>query len=299
MEMRYTGTVAKEKIAQITLADTAYPPLLKQINDPPEKLYVRGNAAVLSGPHMLASVGSRKASAYGKQAIGLLLPVVVRANVVIVSGMAYGVDALSHKIAVEYHKPTIAVLGGGVDDATMYPHSHKKLAQEILEHGGAIISEWPAETPARPAHFLQRNRIIAGLTQATLVVQAATKSGSLVTAKLALDYNREVLAVPGPINEPVAQGTNWLIHEGATPAISPQDIFAALHIESSDIEEDAPENLGEEQATVFTHLSKQPSHVDDITGLVKLPPQRVASLLLELELSGHAQHVGGMKYIRK
>lgn len=287
------------EIVTITRSDAAYPPLLNEINDPPDTLYVRGNVDTLSAPHLLASVGSRKANAYGKQAIELLLPPAVRAGVIIVSGMAYGVDALSHKVAVGNNMPTIAVLGGGIDDATIYPRSHKRLAQEILATGGAIVSEWPAKTPARPGHFLQRNRIIAGLAKATLVAQAATKSGSLVTAKLALDYNREVLAVPGPIDEPVAQGTNWLIHEGATPAISPDDIFAALNLTAPDASQQALAALGEDQSLVFTHLSKQPSHVDDITGLVKLPPERVASLLLELELSGHAQHVGGMKYIRK
>lgn len=289
----------KEEIAIITLGDAAYPPLLKQISDPPEALYIRGDAQLLSTSHMLASVGSRKASAYGKQAIDLLLPPVVRAGVIVVSGMAYGIDALSHKVAIEHSRPTVAVLGGGIDDSTIYPHSHKKLAHDILKQGGAIVSEWPEKTPARPAHFLQRNRIIAGLTQATLVVQAATKSGSLVTAKLALDYNREVLAVPGPINELIAQGTNWLIHEGATPAISPQDIFNALNMEAEETTAQAAEHLGEEHTLIFTRLSRKPSHVDDITGIVKLPPERVASLLLELELSGHAQHVGGMKYIRR
>lgn len=287
-----------DDVTAITRSDSAYPPLLKEMNDPPEQIYIRGDASILSAPHILASVGSRKANSYGKQAISILLPPAVRADIVITSGLAYGVDALSHQVAVKEKKPTIAVLGGGIDDKTIYPAPHRKLAHEILEYGGAIVSEWPPGTPARPAHFLQRNRIIAGLAQATLVVQAATKSGSLVTARLALDYNREVLAVPGNINEPIAQGTNLLIQEGAIPALSPQDIAAVFKIDFSKAGSKI-KNLNKEQKTILKHVSADPRHVDEISGLVQLPANQVSTLLLELELEDRVMHVGGMKYIKK
>lgn len=288
-----------EGICKLTRRSKTYPALLKEINDPPKELYVRGNVEVLSHEYLLAVVGSRKAKPYGKQAMNLLLPPVIRAGAVIVSGMAYGIDALSHQAALEEGSPTIAVLGGSVDDASLYPRDHAALAKKILDAGGCLVSEYPPGTKAARHQFPERNRIIAGMCQAIIVVQAATKSGSLITARLALEYNRELLAVPGEITNPYSQGTNYLIHEGAIPAISPQDLLDVLKLEPLPESTLREAHLNDEQRTLLEHVSESPRHVDEISGLVKLPPHQVSALLLELELSGCVVHIGGMKYVRK
>ncbi|MBI1833655.1 MAG: DNA-protecting protein DprA [Candidatus Andersenbacteria bacterium] len=219
-----------EEILLLPLYSDLFPPLLKEIQDCPKQLYVRGNVNLLSHPNLLAVVGSRKAHVHSKEALDILLPPVIKAGAVIVSGLAYGVDALAHQTCVEAHSPTIAVLGGGIDDATIYPAAHRTLAIEILEAGGALVSEYPAGTGVQKYSFPRRNRIVAGLCRATLVVQAALKSGSLITARLALEYNREVLAIPGHVTDPYSAGTNYLIHEGATPVISSQDLLDILKL---------------------------------------------------------------------
>lgn len=207
----------------------AYPPLLHHIHTPPRRLYVRGDVSLLSYPALIAVVGSRKANTYGYACCRQLLPPLIAANIILVSGLAYGIDAEVHRLSVVAHKPTIAVVGSGVDDASLYPQSHRSLAADILRYGGAIISEYPEGTPPLSTHFPARNRIIAGMTRATIVIQAATKSGSLITARLAVESNRDVYAVPGPINDPLSAGTNALILAGATPLITAQTFLDTWH----------------------------------------------------------------------
>ncbi len=287
-----------DDIAVIRRGNKAYPAALREITDPPDQLYVRGNDQILNHPHLLAVVGSRKANTYGQQCIALLLPSLVHNGVVLVSGLAFGIDSMAHRVSVAASSPTIAVLGGGVDDSVLYPPSHKALAQNILKYDGAIISEYPPGTPARAHRFPERNRIIAGLCQAVLVVQANTRSGSLITARLGLESNRDVLAVPGPINDPYSLGTNDLIQAGAAPAIRPQDIFDALDIEPSAGPAEQ-KHLRADHNLVLQHLTVHPRHVDEITAAVKLTAASVAALLTELELLDQVQHVGGMKYVKK
>lgn len=204
------------------------PPLLPHIYDPPLALYVRGK---LPGDALaIAVVGSRTATPYGRAATQALVRPLSARGLVIVSGLAFGIDAEAHRAALETHGTTVAVLGTGVDEASVYPRSHRQLAKDIVAASGAVASEFPPGTTARPEHFPQRNRIIAGLARATVVVEATTQSGALITARLALAENREVLAVPGPITAPTSEGTNRLLREGAAPALSADDILDALSL---------------------------------------------------------------------
>ncbi len=282
----------------LTLDSELYPPLLREIAQPPQQLYVRGNIDLLQHSPLLAVVGSRKASAYGKQCITQLLPPVIAAGVPLVSGLAFGVDSLAHRVCVDEQAPTIAVLGSGIDDPSIYPRSHMALAQQILHTNGALVSEYLPGTAAYKSNFPERNRIIAGLCQATLIIQAAKLSGSLITARFALESNRDVWAVPGNITDPLAQGTNYLISQGATPITSSTDILNLLGIASSTVEKSRV-NLNTEQLSLLRFLSDTPQHIDVLTIHTALPSEKIAAILVELELTEHVQHVGGMKYVKR
>lgn len=212
----------------IPIEDPAYPPLLREIHNPPAQLYVRGNEKLLSHSKLIAVVGSRNLSEYSHQAMKTVLPHVVAQNVSIVSGLALGADTLAHTLSITGGQPTIAVLGTGVDTASIYPKSNTELAQRILDTGGTLVSEYPPHTPPHKAHFPARNRIIAGLCRTCIIAQAAVKSGSLITARLAMEANRDVLAIPGPITDPLHTGTNQLIRDGASPVIESNDILTHL-----------------------------------------------------------------------
>lgn len=277
-----------------------FPSLLKEIKQAPAHLYVRGNAEILSSPYLLAVVGSRKAGSYGAQCVSRLLTQPIRAGIIVVSGLAYGVDSLSHQASVNEKKPTIAVLGSGVDDKSIYPHAHKKLAHEILENGGAIISEYPPGTSPIKGYFPARNRIIAGLSQVTLVVQASIKSGSLITSRLAMESNREVAAVPGAITDSLSAGPNMLIRDGAHPIIEPEDLLLLFGLDIGGQSAGfVPQAIPTEHQELYVLLTHQPRHVDELISTLKKPAPQITTMLMELELQGFAQHVGGMRYIRK
>ena len=286
------------EIRSITQDSEHYPPLLREIPQPPQQLYVRGNVALLQHTPLLAVVGSRKASPYGKQCIKYLLPEVVAAGVPIVSGLAFGIDSLAHRVCVEAQQPTIAVLGSGIDDHSIYPRTHISLAHQIITHGGVLVTEYPPGTAGYQSNFPERNRIIAGLCQATLIVQAARRSGSLITARCALESNRDVWAVPGNITDPLAQGTNYLITQGVTPITQPSDILQLLGIENVTPEKSRAA-LSDEQLALLQFLSDTPQHIDTIITETALPPEKIAALLIELELTEHVQHVGGMQYVKR
>ncbi|MEX0649418.1 MAG: DNA-processing protein DprA [Candidatus Andersenbacteria bacterium] len=209
----------------LNIKDRAYPKLLREIHNPPQQLYIRGNIALLSHSRLLAVVGSRQATAYGAQALHTLLSPAIEKDIPIVSGLALGIDSLAHELCVKMKRPTIAVLGTGIDDAGVYPRQNLTLAHAILKFGGVLVSEYPIGTKVFKGNFPARNRIIVGLCAATLVIEAAEKSGSLISARLAMESNREVLAVPGPITELTSVGTNQLIHDGATPALHANDLL--------------------------------------------------------------------------
>lgn len=286
-------------IHHITQDSELYPPLLREIPDPPVELFIRGNVKALQSQHMLAVVGSRKASFYGKQCVNELLPPIIQAGVTIVSGLAYGIDSLAHHATLEHSGTTIAVLGSGIDDASLYPRSHISLAHNIIKTGGAIVSEYPEGTPAMQFHFPERNRIIAGLCQATLLIQAAQRSGSLITGRLALEDNRDVCAVPGAITDPLSEGTNQLLRQGATPITSANDLLDVLGISKVLPQESTMPALTDQQKPVWVALSEAPQQLDYIIEKTKLPSAEVAAIITQLELIDAIQHIGGQRYVRK
>lgn len=231
-------------IRHITNRDSEYPSLLKEIGAPPQRLWLVG--AVLQEEVRLTVVGSRKPTRYGIKMTQKLIQEVASAGVTIVSGLALGIDALAHKAALDAGGKTIAVMAGGLD--RIYPATNTALARRILENGGTLISEYPEKTEFFKQNFVARNRIQSGLSDAVLIVEAAEKSGTLITAQFAIDQNRTVLALPGNIDSPNSVGTNELIKTGATPVTSASDILEALGINTraAKVKQYKPENHAEE-----------------------------------------------------
>jgi DNA processing protein len=227
----------------------------------------------------------------------------VHAGIVVVSGMAFGIDSVAHRGALVAGGETIAVLGGGIDDRTIAPVSHFQLAHNIMEHG-ALVSEYPPGTGASQGSFPMRDRIIAGLCLGTIVIEAPEKSGSLITAQCALDYNREVFAVPGSILSPYSIGTNALIKRGAKMVTGITDILEELRPEiftPSPDQEPAPgiiPGLSPEEQKVFSTLTHEPLHIDKIIKTTGLETKNISSLLSVLEIKGLAKNLGGMHYVR-
>lgn len=212
----------------ITLQDKNYPHLLKEIYDPPEKLYFLGELKTKE-KYPLAVVGTRKVSSYGKQITRSLVKTLAQAGLTIISGLALGVDGLAHQAALDVGGRTIAVLGSGLN--VIYPSAHKRLFQKIVECNGVIISEYSSN--ARPSKwtFPARNRIVAGMSLGVLVIEAPKKSGALITARFALEQGREVFAVPGSVYNENSAGCHYLIKMGAKPVTKPEDILEAFNLE--------------------------------------------------------------------
>lgn len=281
-------------IQPIIVKDDIYPPLLKEIYDPPAVLFVRG---ALPDPSrkLIAVVGSRQASHYGKRATQELVDPIAREGIVIVSGLAHGIDAIAHDAALGAGGMTIAVLGSGVDQDSIYPSGNRALASRILASGGAIMSEFPVGTPPLKQHFPFRNRIIAGMCHGTLVVEAAIKSGSLITARCALESGREVYAVPGCIHSLLSEGPNNLIKMGATPVTCADDILGRK-AEVSALPSYEPTNS--EEMPLWQHLSSSPLHLDELVRASGLPTPKVLSTLTLMEMKGVIHHEGGNYYTR-
>lgn len=291
--------------------DESYPPLLKQIADPPLVLYVWGDVKVLSRL-AVAMVGARRPSAYGSSVAHRLARELAERQLVIVSGLARGIDSACHRGALEAKGKTVAVLGSGLD--VVYPREHKKLAEQVAA-SGAVISEFPPGTAPTPENFPIRNRIISGLSLGTVIVEAAEYSGSLITARLALEQDREVFAVPGNITSAQSFGPNHLIKQGAKLVDQWIDVIEEFSPEvrrqllpAADQPEDgAPakpslfeQSLTSEQKAVFDALrADQALFVDSICGSVELPQPRVLAALLELEMNGLVRQLPGMNFVRK
>lgn len=271
------------EIVKISIDEPIYPAWLREIADPPKEIYVRGKLGWQLP--VVAIVGSRKPTAYGVQVTAQLVETIAGQSIV-VSGLAYGIDAQAHRSAVKKNGITVAVLGSGIDDASIYPTSHLGLANEILRTGGALISEYPPGTPPLPHHFPQRNRIIAGLSQKIVVVEAAEGSGALITARLGLDYNREVLAVPGMVTNPNAWGPNQLIAEGAKPVLKPSDVIEI-------VPEKIKEDLTETEEIVYNTLVSGPRKVDELVQLTGLPASEINMIVTLLEMRGIIMQLGG------
>lgn len=269
-----------------------FPPLLREIPDPPKQLRVRGELPSTESA-WLAVVGSRAASAYGKQACDFLIEGLRGYPVVIVSGLAYGIDACAHKAAIKAGLPTIAVPGSGLDWNVMYPKANVNLAREIIATGGAHLSEFDDDQKAADYTFPQRNRIMAGMCKATLVIEAKERSGSLITARLATEYNRELLVVPGNIFSDVSRGTHQFLKLGATPVTEPEDILRALGIEASSKEDSSPENLSFDEVRVLQIISS-PCSRDMLLDELSLPISDANILLSTMEIKGLIKEEYGM-----
>ncbi len=225
----FENRLAQESIALVLKSDPTYPLALKTIHSPPEVLFVRGS---LPPPvPSIAVVGTRSPTKYGLELLPKLLETVLQAGIPLISGLALGTDGQAHELALTHKSYTCAVLGSGVDNASIYPSHHKNLAARILESGGCLLSEFPPGTKPRPEYFPIRNRIIAGLVQAVVVIEAALDSGTLITARSALEEGREVLAVPGSIWSDKSAGTHHLIRAGARLCANADDIFQALNFD--------------------------------------------------------------------
>ena len=304
---------AKADCALVAFGSEDYPPLLKQIPDAPLLLYVRGDVKVLS-QFAVAMVGTRRPSAYGSSVAHRLAHDLAQRQLVVVSGLARGVDSAAHRGALEARGKTVAVLGSGID--VIYPRENKRLAEEIV-CSGAVISEFPLGTGPTPENFPIRNRIISGLSLGVVVVEAAEYSGSLITARLSLEQNREVFAVPGNITSAQSFGPNHLIKQGAKLVDQWMDVVEEFSpdvrmqlMPPMEASEGGPigaqtatlfaASLTPEQKAVFNILSAdQTLFIDDIVLAAHIPQPRVLGALLELEMNGLIRQLPGKNFIRK
>jgi DNA processing protein len=300
----------------LILDDGSYPYLLREIADPPITLYVRGNWQACFDAPCVAVVGSRRCSTYGENASLMLARDLAERGVCIVSGLARGIDSAAHKGAIEAKGKTVAVLGTGIDN--VYPKENAKLVERILDAGGAIVSQFPLGTPPLKDNFPYRNRIISGLSLGVLIVEASERSGSLITARLAMEQNREVLAVPGNITSRNSFGTNFLIKSGAKLVQQWQDVAAELPHEISaailppTIEKAAngdesktqpellPADLTENERKVYRLLSPdEPAHFDVLIESAKISVGDLSTALLGLEIRELIRPLPGKCYARK
>ncbi|MDD1613479.1 MAG: DNA-processing protein DprA [Methylococcaceae bacterium] len=282
----------------ITFNDTNYPSQLKEIADPPPVLFVRGNPDLLSLPQ-IAIVGSRNPSSLGEETAFNFAKTLSQYGFVITSGLALGIDGASHRGAINAKGYTVAVAGTGLD--RVYPARHKELATEIV-NTGVMISEFPPGTTAKANHFPRRNRIISGLCQGLLVVEAAKQSGSLITARMALEQNREVFAIPGSIHNPLARGCNALIREGAKLVETTQDILEELNQHYQQDEKLSPftmqSTLDLEQQTLLNRVMFSPTSIDNLVENTGESVEVISSMLLILELQGYLEATAGGCYMR-
>jgi len=289
----------KTGIRLITFWDKAYPALLKQIYDPPTYLFVKGSFHP-TDRHSVSIVGTRRPSNYGKRITEKLTAELAANGLTIVSGLAYGTDTLAHRTSLKSGSRTIAVLGSGAD--VIYPQSNVSLAEDIAQNG-AVISEFPLGTKPDWMNFPRRNRIICGLSLGTVVIEAAQKSGALITAAMALEQNREVFAVPGNIDSANSLGTNNLIKQGAKVVTSVEDILEELRpqlqplFRKSEISE-IRLSLTENETFLLNILSHEPLHVDAIAGLAQQSTSQVLSTLLSLELKNVVKQHPGKLFVR-
>ncbi|MCS7286785.1 MAG: DNA-processing protein DprA [Anaerolineae bacterium] len=285
----------KAGVRIVTWKDDDYPYNLRHIDNPPFLLFIKGTVKP-QDEWAIAVVGTRRPSAYGKEATRFIVEPLARSGITIVSGLAKGIDGLAHQVTLEAGGRTIAVLGSGLD--IIYPPEHKALAQAVAENG-ALISEYPLGTPPEAINFPPRNRIISGLAKGVLVVEAGETSGALITVEFALEQNREVFAVPGSIFYKTCRGTNRLIQQGAKLVISAEDILEELNVTAVKTREEvkAAVPATTTESLILSHLSSEPTHIDEIKRATGLPISEVSSALAIMEIKGLVRQVGGMHYV--
>jgi DNA processing protein len=282
-------------VQALTWHDALYPSRLKEIHDHPPVLYVRGSL-LPEDEWCLAVVGTRRASAYGRQVTEEIVADLAGSRITVASGLAKGIDSIAHRSALDAGGRSIAVFAHGLD--IVYPTENTSLAQRIVQQG-ALISEFPLGTRPKPEYFPRRNRILSGISLGVLVVEAGTTSGALITANLALEQNREVLAVPGSILSPASRGTNHLIQEGAKLVRDYRDILEELNLgavaQQIEMKEVLPES--DTESILLRQLSAEPTHVDEVCRGSGLPVSTVSSTLAMMELKGLVRTTGNMKYV--
>lgn len=287
----------QEGITCFTKDDEEYPKLLKEIYDPPFCLFVRGQ--IPKNEFMLAVVGPRRYTSYGKQVTEEIVSELARQGITIVSGLAIGIDGIAHEATLKAGGQTVAVLGSGVNKAHVQPAQHSNLAEEIVTNGGAVMAEYPPGTIPTKYTFPRRNRIVAGMSLGTLVIEAADGSGALITAQCTLDNGRELFAVPQNITSLTSVGVNKLIKNGANIVTSAQDILDVLDLR--DVKqiitnrEIIPASPAE--AKLLPHLSREPIHVDALTKLSTLDSPTVNATLTIMEMTGKVRNLGNMMYV--
>jgi len=279
----------------ITCHDDDYPSRLREIYDYPPILYVRGTL-ISADEWCLAVVGTRRATAYGKQVTDEIVADLARSKLTIVSGLAKGIDSVAHKSALAAGGRTFAVFACGLD--IVYPAENAELARSIMQQG-ALISEYPLGTRPRAENFPRRNRIMSGLSLGVLVIEAGEKSGAMITAGMSVEQNREVFAIPGSTLSPASRGTNHLIQEGAKLVRDYRDILEELNLmamaQQVEMRELVPES--ETESLLVKHLSAEPVHIDEICRSTGLPISQISSTLALMELKGSVKQVGTMNYV--
>jgi DNA processing protein len=287
--------ISAQGITILTWEDELYPARLKEIDQPPPVLYVRGSL-IPEDSWAVAVVGTRRVSAYGRQVADEIGSFLASNGITVVSGLARGVDAIAHQAALRSGGRTIAVLGCGVD--RIYPPEHAQLAGKMIANG-ALVSDYSPGTPPDASNFPPRNRIISGLSIATVVVEAGDTSGALITAQFAIDQGREVFAVPGNILAPQSKGTNRLIAQGAHPLLSVRDLLDVLDLtrvaEQCQVRKVLPAD--EIESKLMGVLTQDPLHMDEIRNQTGLPIERVSATLVMMELKGMVRQVGGQNYV--
>ncbi len=286
----------KNGIRFLMIEDEDYPEALKEIADPPVFLFAKGNLDVLTEP-LIAIVGTRNMSAYGKRVIGDFVPAFIHAGLVTVSGLAIGIDAEVAKQTIDVGGKTVAVLGHGL--GAIYPKANARLAEAIVEHDGLLLTEYPIHVSPDKYTFPARNRIIAGLTLGTLVAEAAAQSGSLITASLALEYGKEVFAIPGPIFDPNMEGTHHLIQKsGATLVSSANDVLQQLGIVASKEGSSNYHAQTEDEEALLKNLTTMPQSADELSEKSGMAISSIHATLTLMELKGGAKNVGMGKWVK-
>lgn len=291
-------SLLKKQIHIVTCFEEGYPEKLKEIPDYPYVIYYKGTLPKKG--ESAAIVGARQCTPYGEKYARLTAKTLSEAGVQIISGMAKGIDGIAQRAALEQIGKTYAVLGCGVD--ICYPAEHIGLYHDILAHGGGILSEFPPGTPPKPYHFPRRNRIISGLSDMVLVIEAKEKSGSLITADMALEQGKDVYALPGPLDSALSQGCNKLIYEGAIPVLSVKMLLQERGLEEKQSEgkmEETKKVLESAEYLVYSSLCLYPKSVNDLLKEVSLPAREVICTLTALEMKGYIREQTRNHYVRE
>ncbi len=280
----------------VTVLDDDYPMILREIPGPPPVLYYRGSLPGHDDP-TVAIVGTRRATSYGREATQRIAGELAAAGVTVVSGLAKGIDGFAHRAALESGGRTIAVMASGVD--IIYPPEHRQLAERILE-AGALVSDYPPGTKPDAPNFPARNRIISGLSRATIVVEAPSRSGALITVGFAADQGRDVYAVPGSILSASSEGTNKLLRDGATPLTSAADVLGDLDLAPANSREE-PEQIAfpisDEERAIYALVTAEPQHIDELAYSAGLTISQASALMTMLELKGLVANAGAQHFV--